>query len=146
MATSAIAVNLIDARRLIAKPKREYKIPLLDTARGFSYKSAWGGDGIPPVAFSSFFHAPRHLENHRPTRGYDHNQNKEKQMELSSLNAVSPVDGRYRKTAESLGAYFSEGALIRYRVRVEVEYFIALCEIPLPQLKDIDARKLKQLR
>jgi adenylosuccinate lyase len=67
-------------------------------------------------------------------------------MELSRLNAISPVDGRYRSATEGLGAYFSEGALIRYRVQVEVEYFIALCEIPLPQLKAIDAGQLKQLR
>ena len=67
-------------------------------------------------------------------------------MELSSLNAISPVDGRYRRTTESLGAYFSEGALIKYRVQVEIEYFIALCEIPLPQLKNVDAPQLKQLR
>ncbi|WP_373498295.1 adenylosuccinate lyase [Desulfococcus sp.] len=67
-------------------------------------------------------------------------------MELSSLNAISPVDGRYRKTTDRLGDYFSEGALIRYRVRVEVEYFIALCDIPLPPLKSIDPGQLKQLR
>ncbi|TNF23808.1 MAG: adenylosuccinate lyase, partial [Bacteroidetes bacterium] len=53
-------------------------------------------------------------------------------MELNVLTAVSPVDGRYRKHTESLSPYFSEAALIRYRVRVEVEYFIALCELPLP--------------
>jgi adenylosuccinate lyase len=53
---------------------------------------------------------------------------------LSSLTAISPVDGRYRSKTEAYAAYFSEFALIRYRVRVEVEYFIALCEIPLPQL------------
>lgn len=50
------------------------------------------------------------------------------------LTAISPVDGRYRGKTEPLAAYFSEYALIRYRVRVEVEYFIALCELPLPQL------------
>jgi adenylosuccinate lyase len=59
-------------------------------------------------------------------------------MELTSLSAISPVDGRYRKTVEKLAEYFSEGALIRYRVRVEVEYFIALCNLPLPQLADVD--------
>ena len=55
-------------------------------------------------------------------------------MELNSLTAVSPIDGRYRSKTQSLDQYFSEFALIRYRVRVEIEYFIALCELPLPQL------------
>ncbi|MEG1648347.1 MAG: adenylosuccinate lyase, partial [Rikenellaceae bacterium] len=59
-------------------------------------------------------------------------------MELSTLTAISPIDGRYRKGAEPLANYFSEYALIRYRVLVEIEYFIALCEIPLPQLKEFD--------
>ena len=59
-------------------------------------------------------------------------------MELSSLTAVSPVDGRYAGKTEILREYFSEFALIRYRIRVEIEYFIALCEIPLPQLADFD--------
>ncbi len=67
-------------------------------------------------------------------------------MELTSLNAVSPVDGRYRKTIEKLADYFSEGALIKYRVMVEVEYFIALCNLPLPQLAYFDKSKLKSLR
>ena len=58
-------------------------------------------------------------------------------MELDVLTAVSPIDGRYRGKTEALAAYFSEYALIRYRVRVEVEYFIALAHLPLPQLKDI---------
>ena len=57
-------------------------------------------------------------------------------MELDLLTAISPVDGRYRGKTELLASYFSEYALIRYRVRVEVEYFIALCELPLPQLQD----------
>ncbi len=57
-------------------------------------------------------------------------------MELDLLTAISPVDGRYRGKTEPLASYFSEYALIRYRVRVEVEYFIALCELPLPQLQD----------
>ena len=56
-------------------------------------------------------------------------------MELDMLTAVSPIDGRYRGKTEALAAYFSEYALIRYRVRVEVEYFIALIHLPLPQLK-----------
>ena len=67
-------------------------------------------------------------------------------MELSVLNAISPVDGRYRNKVEELGGYFSESALIRYRILVEVEYFIALCELPLPQLKDVDASVFPKLR
>jgi adenylosuccinate lyase len=67
-------------------------------------------------------------------------------MEFSSLEAISPVDGRYRRATEKLADYFSEGALIKYRVMVEVEYFIALCELPLPQLKDFDKRNFKALR
>ena len=63
-----------------------------------------------------------------------------------SLNAVSPVDGRYRKITEPLGAYFSEGAIIRYRLLVEVEYFIALCKIPLPQLSGVDRKMFPKLR
>ncbi len=58
-------------------------------------------------------------------------------MELNSLTAISPVDGRYRSKCEKLDEYFSEYALIRYRVRVEVEYFIALCKLPLPQLAGV---------
>lgn len=67
-------------------------------------------------------------------------------MQLSSLTAVSPVDGRYRSKCEPLSEYFSEFALIRYRVRVEVEYFIALCELPLPQLADVDVDRFASLR
>ena len=59
-------------------------------------------------------------------------------MSLSSLNAISPIDGRYRNKVSALAPYFSEEALIKYRVLVEIEYFIALCSIPLPQLKDVD--------
>ena len=58
-------------------------------------------------------------------------------MELDLLTAISPIDGRYRGKTKDLAAYFSEYALIRYRVRVEVEYFIALCQLPLPQLESI---------
>ena len=65
---------------------------------------------------------------------------------MEPLNAISPVDGRYHKTTEKLGAYFSESALIRYRVQVEVEYFIALCQLPLPQLEDFDHRLFDTLR
>lgn len=67
-------------------------------------------------------------------------------MQLSTLTAISPIDGRYRGKCEKLDLYFSEFALIRYRVRVEVEYFIALCEIPLPQLKGVDSSKFEALR
>lgn len=67
-------------------------------------------------------------------------------MNLSPLTAVSPIDGRYHGKTESLSAYFSEFALIRYRVNVEVEYFIALCELPLPQLKGVDHAKFGDLR
>ncbi len=67
-------------------------------------------------------------------------------MDLSRLTAVSPVDGRYRAKTEQLSEYFSEFALIRYRVNVEVEYFIALCEIPLPQLSGFDKNNYDRLR
>ncbi len=67
-------------------------------------------------------------------------------MELNALTAISPVDGRYRSQSEILSGYFSEMALIRYRVWVEVEYFIALCELPLPQLEAIEEKTLENLR
>ena len=67
-------------------------------------------------------------------------------MDTHSLLAVSPVDGRYASKTELLREYFSEFALIKYRVRVEIEYFIALCEIPLPQLANIDRSKFGQMR
>lgn len=67
-------------------------------------------------------------------------------MELTRLTAISPVDGRYRNKCERLDEFFSEYALIRYRVRVEVEYFIALCEIPLPQLATVDKDVFAALR
>ena len=67
-------------------------------------------------------------------------------MELSPLTAVSPTDGRYAGKTESLREYFSEFALIRYRIRVEIEYFIALCNIPLPQLAGFDHGKFETLR
>ncbi len=67
-------------------------------------------------------------------------------MTLSPLTAVSPVDGRYRRATAALSDYFSEGALIRYRVRVEIEYFIALCRLPLPQLADIEPAVFDRLR
>ncbi len=67
-------------------------------------------------------------------------------MELDVLTAISPIDGRYRSKTEGLAGYFSEYALIRYRVRVEIEYFIALCELPLPQLEDFDHKHFETLR
>lgn len=67
-------------------------------------------------------------------------------MELSPLNAISPIDGRYRNKISKLANYFSEEALIKYRVRVEIEYFIALCEIPLPQLADFNHQLFNELR
>lgn len=67
-------------------------------------------------------------------------------MDLTSLTAISPVDGRYRNKTESLDKYFSEFALIKYRVLVEVEYFIALCELPLKQLEGIDKKYYSALR
>lgn len=67
-------------------------------------------------------------------------------MELTPLTAVSPIDGRYRNKTEELSGYFSEFALIRYRVQVEIEYFIALCELPLPQLREINPTIFGKLR
>lgn len=67
-------------------------------------------------------------------------------MNLSSINAISPIDGRYRAQTENLSTYFSENGLIRYRVRVEIEYFIALCEYPLPQLKSLPKAQFEDLR
>jgi adenylosuccinate lyase len=67
-------------------------------------------------------------------------------MKLSPLNAISPIDGRYRGKTKSLSKYFSEEALIQYRVRVEIEYFIALCEIPLPQLEHLNPSIFGDLR
>ena len=67
-------------------------------------------------------------------------------MSLNELTAVSPIDGRYHDKTASLAPYFSEYALMRYRVRVEIEYFIALCELPLPQLEDFDTSLFGRLR
>lgn len=67
-------------------------------------------------------------------------------MTLDALTAVSPIDGRYRSKTECLADYFSEYALIRYRVRVEIEYFITLCELPLPQLESFNSTLFEQLR
>ncbi len=65
---------------------------------------------------------------------------------LNALTAISPVDGRYRRVTEKLGDYFSEAALIKYRIHVEVEYFISLCEIPLPELASFPKEKFADLR
>ncbi|KAF2330084.1 MAG: adenylosuccinate lyase [Flavobacterium nitrogenifigens] len=65
---------------------------------------------------------------------------------LNELNAISPIDGRYRNKTQNLAPFFSEEALIKYRVLVEVEYFIALCQIPLPQLQGIDSSLFESLR
>lgn len=67
-------------------------------------------------------------------------------MDLDILTAVSPIDGRYRAKAEPLAPYFSEYALMKYRVRVEIEYFITLCELPLPQLIDFPRERFETLR
>ncbi len=67
-------------------------------------------------------------------------------MNLDVLTAVSPIDGRYRGKTEKLADYFSEYALIKYRIRVEIEYFITLCELPLPQLADFDKQQFEALR
>lgn len=67
-------------------------------------------------------------------------------MSLNQLNAISPIDGRYRSKVANCAPFFSEEALIKYRVRVEIEYFISLCEIPLPQLSEFDASKFDALR
>src|SRR5699024_9027300 len=65
---------------------------------------------------------------------------------MDTLQAVSPIDGRYRSRTQKLAAYFSEEALIGYRIKVEIEYFIALCEIPLPQLKEVNPACFEDLR
>ena len=67
-------------------------------------------------------------------------------MELNTLTAISPIDGRYRRVTKDLAQYFSEAALIKYRVKIEIEYFIALCEIPLPQLSEVSNDLFPQLR
>ncbi len=67
-------------------------------------------------------------------------------MKLSDLTAISPIDGRYRNKTDELSLFFSEFALIKYRVRVEIEYFIALCELPLPQLKGVEPTSFPALK
>jgi len=73
-------------------------------------------------------------------------ENKLFNMSLYALNAISPVDGRYQSKTKELSSYYSEAALIKYRLRVEVEYFISLCELPLPQLENFDAKLYEPLR
>ena len=67
-------------------------------------------------------------------------------MSNYSLNAISPIDGRYFAKTKVLSSFFSEFSLIRYRLKVEIEYFISLCELPLPQLKNFDINLFKTLR
>ena len=67
-------------------------------------------------------------------------------MSDNSLNAISPIDGRYYLKTKKLEKYFSESALIRYRVKVEIEYFIALCKLPIPDLKGFNANDFEKLR
>jgi adenylosuccinate lyase len=67
-------------------------------------------------------------------------------MSLNSLNAISPIDGRYRSKVEALSPFFSEAALIKYRLRVEIEYYISLCKIPLPQLEGVTEEQFNTLR
>ena len=67
-------------------------------------------------------------------------------MSLNQLNAISPIDGRYRSKVDSLANFFSEEALIKYRVMVEIEYFIALCELELPQLPKLSQDRVISLR
>lgn len=65
---------------------------------------------------------------------------------ISPLTAITPVDGRYRRVTDPLSQYFSEGALIKYRIKTEIEYFIALCQLPLPQLSGVDSSKFDDMR
>lgn len=67
-------------------------------------------------------------------------------MNIETLNAISPIDGRYRDKVEELAPYFSEFGLIKYRVLIEIEYFVALCDLPIPQLRDVDPEIFHQLR
>ena len=63
-----------------------------------------------------------------------------------SIHSISPIDGRYQSKTKNLAPYFSEASLIKYRIKVEVEYFITLCELPLPQLMNVDHNLFKDLR
>ena len=73
-------------------------------------------------------------------------ENKLFNMSLYALNAISPIDGRYQSKTKELSSYYSEAALVKYRLRVEVEYFISLCELPLPQLENFDAKLYQPLK
>lgn len=75
-----------------------------------------------------------------------HFSTQQQKMNISQLNAISPIDGRYRGKVSELANYFSEEALIKYRVLIEIEYFIALCEVPLPQLSNFDTSLFEKLR
>ena len=67
-------------------------------------------------------------------------------MSSDSLNSISPIDGRYYLKTKEFQKYFSEASLIKYRVKVEIEYFISLCELPLGELKEVEISKFKKLR
>jgi len=67
-------------------------------------------------------------------------------MLLTALNAISPIDGRYRSKTKVLSNYFSEEALIKYRVQIEIEYFISLCKLPLPQLSEFNNSLFEDLQ
>ncbi len=67
-------------------------------------------------------------------------------MNLTELTAISPIDGRYRSKTQELALYFSEGALIKYRLKVEIEYFLLLCEIPLPQLIEFPKDRISAVK
>ena len=86
------------------------------------------------------------INNRKAYNYYLAEKNKTKNMKLQNLTAISPIDGRYRNKVDALGEYFSEYALIKYRVLVEIEYFIRLCEIPLPQLSEFDSNNFEKLR
>jgi adenylosuccinate lyase len=98
---------------------------LLDTAYAFAYTLAELTDSFKP---------------------YESIIGSKSPMKFSNLEAISPIDGRYRHAVVRLGNYFSEGALINYRVRIEIEYFIALCRLPLPPLKAVGKKSLESLR
>ncbi|RLD42592.1 MAG: adenylosuccinate lyase, partial [Bacteroidetes bacterium] len=77
---------------------------------------------------------------------YQYNTFISKTMKLNNLTAISPIDGRYRKQTQDFDVFFSESALIKYRILIEVEYFISLCELPLPQLVDFNKNNYEKLR
>lgn len=101
-----------------------------------------------PVDYTILKYQPEAGSVPKPKRNFSYlyGSKKDQIMELNLLTAISPIDGRYRSKVENLQLYFSEYALIKYRVLVEVEYFIALCELPLPQLANFDKSFFPQLR